>query len=39
VIIHAADETSWQVAAGELQDAIVIGRYKDSLPAVYEQFP
>ncbi len=39
VIIHAADETSWQAAAGELQDAIAIGRFKDSLPAVYEQFP
>lgn len=39
VIIHAADESSWQAAAGELLDAIVIGRCKDSLPAVYEQFP
>jgi len=37
--IHAADETSWQTAAEELLDAIVIGRHKDSLPAVYEQFP
>lgn len=39
VIIHATDEASWQVAAKELLDAIVIGRYKDRLPAVYEQFP
>ncbi len=37
--IHAADETSWRAAAEELLDAIVIGRRKDSLPAVYEQFP
>ena len=36
--IHAADETTWQAAAQELLDAIVIGRYKDSLPAIYERF-
>lgn len=35
--IHAADESSWQMAAGELEKAIVIGRSKDALPAVYEQ--
>lgn len=36
--IHAADETSWQVAAQSLSEAIIIGRNKDVLPAVYEQF-
>ncbi len=36
--IHAADENTWQAAAQELLDAIVIGRYKDSLPAIYERF-
>ena len=38
VIIHAADESSWQTAAQTLSDAIVIGRKIDTLPAVYEQF-
>ena len=38
VTIHAADEASWQTAAGKLTDIIVIGRGKDSLPAVYEKF-
>jgi thymidine phosphorylase len=37
VTIHAADENSWQAAAEELIDAIVIGRSKDVLPAVYEK--
>ena len=37
--IHAADEASWQIAAQTLSEAIVIGRNKDALPAVYEQFP
>lgn len=36
VTIHAADENSWQEAAEELLGAIVIGRSKDVLPAVYE---
>ena len=39
VMIHAADETSWQIAAQTLSEAIVIGRSMDALPAVYEQFP
>jgi thymidine phosphorylase len=39
VTIHAADETAWQSAAESLTQAIVIGRAKDALPAVYEQFP
>jgi len=39
LVIHAADETSWQIAAQTLSEAIVIGRVKDALPAVYEQFP
>lgn len=39
VMIHAADESSWQIAAQTLSEAIVIGRAKDALPAVYEQFP
>jgi thymidine phosphorylase len=38
VTIHAADETSWQIAAEELEESIVIGRKKDTLPAVYEHF-
>jgi len=38
VMIHAADESSWQTAAETLADAIVIGRAKDALPAVYERF-
>ncbi len=38
LVIHAADETSWQAAAEELLSAIVIGRKKDTLPAVYEKF-
>lgn len=38
LVIHAADETSWQIAAEELLNAIVIGRKKDTLPAVYEKF-
>jgi thymidine phosphorylase len=38
VTIHAADETSWQIAAQTLSEAIVIGHNKDVLPAVYEQF-
>jgi len=38
VMIHAADESSWQTAAETLADAIVIGRVKDALPAVYERF-
>jgi len=37
VTIHAADETAWQAAAQVLSEAIVIGRTKDALPAVYEQ--
>jgi len=39
VIIHAADEAAWQEAAVTLSEAIAIGRPKDALPAVYEQFP
>ncbi|GAG61364.1 unnamed protein product, partial [marine sediment metagenome] len=38
LVIHAADETSWQAAAEVLLNAIVIGRKKDTLPAVYETF-
>lgn len=38
VTIHAATEESWQMAARELESAIVIGRKKDTLPAVYERF-
>lgn len=38
VFIHAADESSWQMAAQTLSEAIVIGRKVDVLPAVYEQF-
>lgn len=37
--IHAADEQSWQAAAEILAGAIVIGRKKHALPAVYERFP
>lgn len=37
--LHAADESSWQIAAQELFNAIIIGGKKDSLPAIYEQFP
>jgi len=39
VTIHAADEAAWQAAAQTLTEAIVIGRKKDSLPAVYESVP
>jgi len=39
VTVHAADETSWQIAVQTLSEAIVIGRNKDALPAVYEHFP
>ena len=38
VIIHAADEAGWQAAAKTLTAAYTIGRKKDHLPAVYEQF-
>jgi thymidine phosphorylase len=38
VTIHATDETSWKAAADALLNAIVVGRTKDALPAVYEQF-
>ena len=34
--IHAADESAWQAAAGQLLDAITIGYRTDALPAVYE---
>jgi len=37
-IIHAADEAGWQAAAKTLTAAITVGRKKDHLPAVYEQF-
>jgi thymidine phosphorylase len=37
--IHAADQNSWQIAAQELLDAIVIGDKADILPAVYEYLP
>jgi len=37
-IIHAADEESWQAAAKTLMAAYTVGRKKDHLPAVYEQF-
>ena len=37
-IIHAADEASWQAAAKTLMAAYTVGRKKDHLPAVYEQF-
>jgi len=39
VTIHAADDEAWQTAAGMLTEAIVIGRPKDALPAVYEKLP
>jgi len=39
VTIHAADEAAWQTAADMLAGAIVIGRAKDALPAVYEKLP
>ncbi len=38
VVIHAADESAWQAAASRLSNAILIGRKKDALPAVYERF-
>jgi thymidine phosphorylase len=38
LVIHAADESTWQAVANELLTAIVIGRKKDTLPAVYEKF-
>ena len=37
VTIYAADENAWERAAGELVDVFVIGRGKNTLPAVYEQ--
>jgi thymidine phosphorylase len=37
-VIHAADEAGWQAAAKTLTAAITVGRQKDHLPAVYEQF-
>lgn len=37
-VIHAADEAAWQAAARTLTAAITVGRKKDHLPAVYEQF-
>jgi thymidine phosphorylase len=39
VNIHAANEETWKEAADALSEAILIGRPKDTLPAVYEQFP
>jgi thymidine phosphorylase len=39
VTIHAVDEAAWQTAAAMLTEAIVIGRRKDALPAVYEKLP
>ena len=36
--IHAADENAWQEAAATLNEAIVIGRRTDPLPAIYERF-
>jgi len=39
VTIHAADDAAWETAADMLSEAIVIGRRKDALPAVYEQLP
>lgn len=38
VTIHAASEEAWQTAAKKLQSAILVGRKKDELPAVYEWF-
>lgn len=39
VTIHAPDDAAWETAADMLADAIVIGRRKDALPAVYEKLP
>jgi len=39
VTIHAADDAAWETAADMLSEAIVIGRRKDALPAVYEKLP
>ena len=39
VTIHAVDDAAWQTAAEALTEAIVIGRRKDALPAVYEKLP
>jgi len=39
VTIHAADDAAWETAADMLAEAIVIGRRKDALPAVYEKLP
>jgi len=36
LLIHAANETAWKATAGKLEQAIVIGRKMDALPAVYE---
>jgi len=36
VTIHAADEMAWSLAARQIQEAIVVGRKTDALPAVYE---
>lgn len=36
VTIHAADESTWELAAEELLAAINVGRKIDGLPAVYE---
>lgn len=38
VTIHAASEDAWNTAAAALSTAIVIGRKKDTIPAVYERF-
>lgn len=37
-VIHAADESGWQAAAGVLTDAIKVGHGTDALPAVYERY-
>ena len=39
VTIHAVDDAAWQTTAEALTEAIVIGRRKDALPAVYEKLP
>lgn len=39
VTIHAANDAEWETAADMLAEAIVIGRRKDALPAVYEKLP
>lgn len=39
VTIHAANDAGWETAADMLTEAIVIGRRKDALPAVYEKLP